>query len=108
MFGFTAISDHCRHFGTSLHAPRSERAKGEVFGLGQDSEKPAEMREASQRQDGRDRTADAPGTGRTTGRIAQSDDTKDREMGTALRSVYQQTVEEQIPDDLLDLLGKLS
>ncbi|WP_246360604.1 NepR family anti-sigma factor [Sphingomonas abaci] len=29
-------------------------------------------------------------------------------MGTALRSVYQQTVEEQIPDDLLDLLGKLS
>jgi hypothetical protein len=29
-------------------------------------------------------------------------------MGTALRSVYQRTVEEQIPDDLLDLLGKLS
>jgi len=32
----------------------------------------------------------------------------DREMGSALRSVYQQTVEEKVPDDLLDLLGKLS
>lgn len=28
-------------------------------------------------------------------------------MGSALRSVYQRTVEEEIPDDLLDLLGKL-
>jgi hypothetical protein len=28
-------------------------------------------------------------------------------MGSALRSVYQQTVEEPVPDDLLDLLGKL-
>ncbi len=28
-------------------------------------------------------------------------------MGTALRSVYQRTVEEPVPDDLLDLLGKL-
>jgi hypothetical protein len=32
---------------------------------------------------------------------------KDRDMGSALRSVYQQTVEEPVPDDLLDLLGKL-
>ncbi|WP_374943305.1 NepR family anti-sigma factor [Sphingomonas sp.] len=32
---------------------------------------------------------------------------KDRDMGTALRSVYQRTVDEAIPDDLLDLLGKL-
>jgi hypothetical protein len=30
------------------------------------------------------------------------------EIGGALRSVYQQTVDEQIPPDLLDLLGKLS
>jgi hypothetical protein len=28
-------------------------------------------------------------------------------MGSALRSVYQRTVEEPVPDDLLDLLGKL-
>lgn len=32
---------------------------------------------------------------------------KDRDMGSALRSVYQATVEEPVPDDLLDLLGKL-
>ena len=29
------------------------------------------------------------------------------EVGSALRSVYQRTVEEDIPSDLLDLLGKL-
>ena len=29
------------------------------------------------------------------------------EFGTALRSAYQRTVEEAIPSDLLDLLGKL-
>jgi hypothetical protein len=29
-------------------------------------------------------------------------------VGSALRSVYQRTVEEQVPDDLLDLLGKLN
>lgn len=28
-------------------------------------------------------------------------------MGAALRSVYQQTINEQIPPELLDLLGKL-
>lgn len=29
------------------------------------------------------------------------------EVGSALRSVYQRTIEEDIPPDLLDLLGKL-
>ncbi|MES2420726.1 MAG: NepR family anti-sigma factor [Pseudomonadota bacterium] len=28
-------------------------------------------------------------------------------MGSALRSVYQKTVDEAVPDDLLELLGKL-
>jgi hypothetical protein len=28
-------------------------------------------------------------------------------MGSALRSAYQRTVEESIPDEMLDLLGKL-
>lgn len=32
---------------------------------------------------------------------------KDLEMGSALRSVYQKTVEEAVPDEMLDLLGKL-
>jgi hypothetical protein len=29
------------------------------------------------------------------------------EVGTALRSIYQRTIDEDIPPDLLDLLGKL-
>lgn len=58
------------------------------------------MRETNQQHDRRGTDVDA--------RAVQSDDAKDRDMGTALRTVYQQTVEEQIPDDLLDLLGKLS
>lgn len=50
----------------------------------------------------------------------QDDDTKNRkskraaskprdnrDMGAALRSVYQRTVEEDVPDEFLDLLGKL-
>ncbi|WP_241527232.1 NepR family anti-sigma factor [Sphingomonas turrisvirgatae] len=32
---------------------------------------------------------------------------KDRNIGDALRSVYSDAVDEKIPDDLLDLLGKL-
>jgi hypothetical protein len=43
-----------------------------------------------------------------------SDDTKPRrkrantpEVGHALRAAYQQTINEDIPPDLLDLLGKL-
>ena len=31
----------------------------------------------------------------------------DRDMGAALRSVYQRTVDETVPDDLMALLGKL-
>ncbi|MGJ3627795.1 NepR family anti-sigma factor [Sphingomonas sp. MMS24-JH45] len=38
------------------------------------------------------------------GAAAQS---KNRDMGSALRSVYQKTVEEAVPDDLMSLLGKL-
>jgi Anti-sigma factor NepR len=31
----------------------------------------------------------------------------DRDMGSALRSIYQRTVEEQVPDEMLSLLSKL-
>lgn len=31
----------------------------------------------------------------------------DRDTGAALRSVYQRTVDEVVPEDLLSLLGKL-
>ena len=57
--------------------------QGEVLSLGHDTEKTV------------------PATKSTT---VQS---KDQQMGSALRSVYQKTVDEAIPDDLLDLLGKL-
>jgi hypothetical protein len=33
---------------------------------------------------------------------------KDRDMGSALRSAYQRTVDEEVPDEMLDLLNKLS
>ncbi|HEU0066806.1 MAG TPA: NepR family anti-sigma factor [Sphingomonas sp.] len=53
----------------------------------------------------------ALGGKRATGPAARAGATriqgKDRDMGSALRSVYQQTVDEVVPDDLLDLLGKL-
>jgi hypothetical protein len=34
--------------------------------------------------------------------------TADRDVGHALRSVYSKTVSEDVPSELLDLLGKLS
>jgi hypothetical protein len=33
---------------------------------------------------------------------------KDRDMGSALRSAYQKTIEEEVPDEMLDLLSKLA
>ena len=38
---------------------------------------------------------------------AETSPAKGRDMGAALRSVYQKTIDEAVPDDLLDLLGKL-
>jgi hypothetical protein len=32
---------------------------------------------------------------------------RDKDVGTALRTIYQKTVDEAVPVDLLDLLGKL-
>lgn len=32
---------------------------------------------------------------------------KDRDMGAALRSIYQKTVDEAVPDEFISLLGKL-
>jgi len=33
---------------------------------------------------------------------------KDRDMGSALRSAYQKTIDENVPDEMLDLLSKLA
>jgi hypothetical protein len=53
-----------------------------------------------------DDSSKKPGTTRpaATGAKVQG---KDRDMGAALRTVYQRTVEEAIPPEMLDLLGKL-
>ncbi len=39
---------------------------------------------------------------------AQPDDVAGGNVGSALRTVYDQTVGEDIPSEMLDLLGKLS
>lgn len=51
-----------------------------------------------------DKTQKPDMTRKTSGKKVHS---KDQDMGAALRSVYQKTIDEAIPDDLLDLLGKL-
>ena len=46
---------------------------------------------------------------RTTSKRAPTKaQSKDRDMGSALRSAYQKTIEEQVPDEMLDLLNKLA
>ena len=40
-------------------------------------------------------------------RRAHKESPKSRDMGVALRSVYQKTIDEAVPSDLLDLLGML-
>ena len=58
---------------------------------------------------GKPPTARAPGTD-TNAANANKRPAKaggDRDMGAALRKVYQHTVEETIPAEMLDLLGKL-
>jgi len=63
---------------------------------------------------GQDKNDTAPVTGQsrsgTNGdaSAAQGAAGRDRDMGSALRSVYEKTVSEKVPDDLLDLLGKLT
>ncbi len=54
------------------------------------------------RKSGKASTTDMPGNG-TSKKKGQGS----AEVGTALRSIYQRTINEDIPPDLLDLLGKL-
>jgi hypothetical protein len=44
---------------------------------------------------------------KTPDKPARSTKVNDKDMGAALRSVYQRTVEEAVPAEMLDLLGKL-
>lgn len=42
-----------------------------------------------------------------SGRPGANVQSKDKDMGDALRAAYQKTVEEEVPDEFLDLLSKL-
>jgi len=53
-----------------------------------------------------DDSSKKPVTAGTAGKGAKVRGT-DRDTGVALRTVYQRTVEEAIPSEMLDLLGKL-
>lgn len=72
--------------------------QGDAFRLGQDTKTATTGKAADQRPGTVDK-AGQPRAAKVQG--------KDRDMGTALRSVYQRTVDEAIPDDLLDLLDLL-
>jgi hypothetical protein len=51
---------------------------------------------------------DAPSRGKTQHRTqAKKKGASQADVGGALRTIYQRTVDERIPPDLLDLLGKL-
>ncbi|MDP1025655.1 NepR family anti-sigma factor [Sphingomonas sp. KR1UV-12] len=52
---------------------------------------------------GQDKNKKAPAGQRSSDNSGEDD----RDMGSALRTVYQKTVDEEIPDEFLDLLGKL-
>jgi hypothetical protein len=58
--------------------------------------------------DKKTRSKEAVPTSRSTGKKDPERAGSDRDVGHALRSVYAKTVSEDIPSELLDLLGKLS
>jgi hypothetical protein len=76
------------------------------------------MRRARTRARGDVRLSDSHGESQDTGKSRKAGkdaigDKKGRkqrtsEVGRALRSVYDDTLRENVPDDFLDLLGKLS
>jgi len=47
------------------------------------------------------------GAGSKPAKRRRSDSTRDASVGSALRSVYSQTVDEPVPDEFMDLLSKL-
>ena len=68
------------------------------------AEKQTEGKEAE--QIGKDRRPTADGTVKPRRRSGKTD-AGDAQVGKVLRSVYQQTVDEAVPPEMLDLLNKL-
>lgn len=87
-------------FGT---APSNESCGGNALNSGRKSEG---LTTASIAEN-----VDVPGVKIAAGKAAAAKSakalSKDRDMGSALRSIYQHTIDEKIPDEMLLLLGKL-
>ena len=91
---------------------RSTPKGGTTLSAGDASGKPTKPPARSMPEKSVDRsTAGAPETSKagSAKRAASAPITPvgDRDMGSALRQVYQRTVEEAIPDEMMDLLSKL-
>jgi hypothetical protein len=54
-----------------------------------------------------DKPKTTAGAGARKARTPAKVPTREQEMGSALRSVYQNAVDEEVPDEMMDLLGKL-
>jgi hypothetical protein len=64
------------------------------------------LSEQQRKPKGSDRASATSGSASVPGKTEKSK--KGAEVGRALRTVYDSTLNEEIPDDFLDLLGKLS
>ncbi len=71
-----------------------------MFVLGFENDEDAGTRRASDQSSGAQSSARSQPKKKKKG-------SADADLGLALRSAYQRTIDEQIPPDLLDLLGKL-
>jgi hypothetical protein len=58
-------------------------------------------------REGEDVRSDKTGSGPSNNKERKNNDRGDRDVGDALRAVYQDAVAESIPSEMLDLLRKL-
>lgn len=90
LFGFTAMLDRDAVRATGMADIVRQVTARDVQGI----------KSLSSRHD----TPTKPPVKRTAAKAGSSD----RDMGTALRTVYQKTIDEAVPDEMLALLGKLN
>ena len=81
--------------------------KGKIVGgqvaSGQPAPSPITRHDGSPLSSGTADPGDRPGARSAASKVTDGD----RDTGAALRSVYQKTVDEVVPDEMLDLLGRL-
>lgn len=89
-YGSHTSRKHGENRYRSVCCPSPWVVQGEFLSLGTETKKTTPSSKSGQPGDSGQQGAD-----------------KDRDMGGALRSVYQKAVDEKIPDEMLDLLSKL-